>query len=206
MQFSPKNIAVAVSGGGRSLENLILKQKDQRYRVTAVISSNTNCRGCDIAKEHGIDLLCLDFSKENFEATEVQLYKWLEPKKIEIIALAGFLKKFPLRSSWENKIINIHPALLPKFGGKGMYGNNVHKAVISKNEKESGATIHYVNKVYDQGKIIARTVVKIDQNDDYKKLADKVFEAECKLYPEVIDNLLNETLPLEGESIKEYKV
>lgn len=205
-------IAVAVSGGGRSLENLVRKQQDHRYIVAGVISSRKDCKAVEFAQTQGLALFTADFSNavsntgSNTLANKVEtdLFQWLETQNISLIALAGFLKKFPLRNSWNNRIINIHPALLPNYGGKGMYGDRVHKAVIAAKEKTSGATIHFVTEDYDDGNILARVKVSLDETENDKSLAEKVFEAECKLYPMAIDSLITGEIPLPNGSVKEY--
>ena len=113
--------------------------------------------------------------------------------KPDLIVLAGFLLKFPenIITAFPDKIINVHPALLPKYGGKGMYGSNVHKAVVANNEKESGITIHYVNEHYDEGNIIFQASTHVVTSDSYKDVAAKIHVLEQKHFPLVIEQLLN---------------
>lgn len=130
------------------------------------------------------------FDKNEFYKTDhvVDLLKNLQ---IDLIVLAGYMWLIPqnLLKAFPNKIINIHPALLPKYGGKGMYGMNVHNAVIDANEKESGITIHYVNEKYDEGQIIAQYKCAIDENETPERLAKKIHELEHIFYPKVIETL-----------------
>ncbi len=158
MPHSPINskIAVAVSGGGRSLENLLRLQQEYGYSVEAVIASCPDCRAVEIAKNANLDVFVGDFSTS--EISDV-LFDWIEERAIGLVVLAGFLKRFPTPKNWNNQIINIHPSLLPKHGGKGMYGSNVHKAVVANGDSQSGATVHFVNQVYDDGKIISQITV-----------------------------------------------
>ena len=129
-----------------------------------------------------------------FEEKEISGKVFDELKKInpELIILAGFLKKIPpsYLSFFKNKIINIHPSLLPKYGGKGMYGSNIHKKVIQNKESESGITIHYVSKEYDAGKIIFQKKIKIDKNDTPKKLEEKIHKLEYEYFPKIVESLL----------------
>ena len=130
------------------------------------------------------------FSKEDFSGDKVlQKLKNIQP---DLIILAGFLLKFPQNciEAFPNKIINIHPALLPKFGGKGMYGMNVHRAVVENTESETGITIHYVNENYDEGNIIFQKSVPLLGNETPEEVAAKVYELEQKWFPEVIENIL----------------
>ncbi|MFW7380111.1 MAG: phosphoribosylglycinamide formyltransferase [Oligoflexus sp.] len=189
-------IAVAISGKGRTLSNLLKEQEHHAYRVAGVISSSPNCAGNTIAKEAGIPIFVGDFSKG---LCADDLYTWLQQLHIQWIALAGFLKIFPLLPGFQNRIVNIHPALLPKFGGPGMYGMRVHQAVHQAMEQQSGATIHFVSEKYDEGPIIAQIPVNISGLSP-EAIADKVFQAECQLYPKVLDGLIKGSLPLHDES------
>lgn len=130
-------------------------------------------------------------NREQF-SNEKYIIEELEKKQIDLLVLAGFLKKIPdyLIRHYPNKIINIHPALLPKYGGKGMYGAHVHEAVLAANEKESGITIHYVNEHYDEGKIILQKKCSVSPNEDVESLAQKVHELEHKWYPLAIERIL----------------
>jgi folate-dependent phosphoribosylglycinamide formyltransferase PurN len=190
-----KKIAVALSGSGRTLHNLLQMKKNFSYDIAAVIASSPHCLGVNIARKHDLPLFIADFGTKAASDLGDRLYEWLRERQISWIVLAGFLKKFPLRSDWTGRIINIHPALLPKFGGQGMYGNNVHKAVLRAKELETGATVHFVNEVYDDGEALAQIVVKVDREDTVESLASRVFAAECQLYPKVIDQLITGELP-----------
>lgn len=190
----PQNhkLVVALSGRGRTLENLLECSEKYGYEIAGVVSSNPTCRGAEIAKEIEVPLFVGDFDKD--KTIKTKLYKWLIEIDPALIVLGGFVKVWPMDKAWAKKIINIHPALLPKFGGKGMYGHHVHKAVISSKDSVSGATVHFVDKDYDTGDIIAQ--VKVDVGSaDAQTLADRVFQYECYLYPRVIEGLLNGKLP-----------
>ena len=189
-----KRVAVGVSGGGRSLENF-LKVPASAYRIAAVIASRPDCRAVEIAKKAGLPVFVGDFGAAKRQETADALYAWLDAERIDWIALAGFLKIFPVRPDWATRVVNIHPALLPKFGGKGMYGDHVHAAVLKSGDKKSGATVHYVDERYDEGKIIAQAEVDVRPEDTVDALAARVFEAECLLYPRILGDLVSGRKP-----------
>ncbi len=199
---SKKKICVCISGGGRSLSNLLAQDPSiSHWNVAAVISSSTQCGGNDIARAANLPLLICDFSKSNAEKAKDQVARFVSDHKIDWIVLAGFLKMFPALTSFEGRVINIHPALLPKFGGHGMYGHHVHKAVIEAKEKKSGASVHFVNSKYDEGAVISQIKVDVTANDTPESLATRVFKAECLLLPITITALVKGDLPLPGNEI-----
>lgn len=193
-------IAVAVSGGGRSLANFLARQAEpaMRYEVGAVIASRPDCKAVMIANDHRLPLFVGNFAPAQRAHTATELVSWLESHGIAWVALAGFLKIYPVTRGWEGRVVNIHPALLPAFGGKGMYGDRVHDAVIGAAARESGATVHFVNDHYDEGAAIAQIVVPVHPGDDAHTLADRVFAAECRLYPDVMSRLIGGELPRSG--------
>ena len=198
MSLNIKNklkIAVGVSGGGRSLANLIEKQSKLFYDVALVFSSSPNIGANAIAKNAQLPLLVEDFSAKNQARASENLYRALVEHKIDLVVLAGFLKLLPLNSDWPGQIINIHPALLPKYGGKGMHGHYVHEAVLAAHEKESGASVHFVNARYDEGQVIAQSRVAVSAGETVASLAAKVFASECSLLPWVIGELAQNRLP-----------
>lgn len=179
-------IAVFISGRGSNLNSIIQYFNINRNLVSIelVVTNTFKALGLEIAKNNSIDTYVLDETN-----TYNKLYETLSLKKVDLIVLAGFLKKIPdfLIDKFENRIINIHPALLPAFGGKGMYGDNVHKAVFEKSCKVSGVTVHFVNKIYDEGIIIAQEAVQISDINDYHEIAERVLKIEHKLLPQVIE-------------------
>ena len=200
---SPR-IAVAISGSGRSLENLT-RHQNNGYEVAAVISSSTSCPGFAIARSLALPIFVADFRHmpSGGEGAEI-LFAWLAQHQIKLVALAGFLKPFPCRKDWNNRVINIHPAQLPKFGGKGMYGMKVHRAVLAAGERESGATIHFVNEIYDSGAIIAQSKIAITAQDTTESLANRVFISECQMYPVDITEILTGKLPFADGKIRHF--
>jgi phosphoribosylglycinamide formyltransferase-1 len=184
-----KKIVIFASGSGTNAENIVLYfNKIEVAKVIYIFSNNANAKVLERAKN--LNIPTEFFSKEDFSGDKVlQKLKNIQP---DLIILAGFLLKFPQNciEAFPNKIINIHPALLPKFGGKGMYGMNVHRAVVENNESETGITIHYVNENYDEGNIIFQKSVPLLGNETPEEVAAKVYELEQKWFPEVIENIL----------------
>ncbi len=182
-------IAVFVSGRGSNLRAILEKVPASKIKVAAIVSDKADCPAFSIAEEWGINTFSVSQNeKENF-ITYSFLIEKLKNENVELIVLAGFLKKIPdeLIDSFHNRIINIHPALLPLFGGRGMYGINVHRAVFDSNVKVSGATIHFVNKIYDSGLIIAQRAVGIDDAETPEEIAARVLKVEHELLPFVVE-------------------
>lgn len=183
-------IAVFVSGRGsnlKAIQNSLLTQKFNA-EIRAVISDKLNCGAFDFANEQKICTYSVSNLKKSGYLNYDELLYHFEQLGINFIVLAGFLKKIPnnLIKKYPYKIINIHPALLPKFGGKGMYGINVHRAVFESGEKYSGATVHFVNEIYDNGLIIEQRKVDIANAKSPEEIAKMVLEIEHKLLPSVI--------------------
>ena len=187
---SPKNLVLFASGSGSNVENIATYFRDDpRIRVTGVLCNNPGAGVVQRCKRLGLPLFC--FNRPAFQQLDgiLQLLRGLEP---DLIVLAGFLWKIPeaMVRDFPEKIINIHPALLPRFGGKGMYGMHVHRAVIEKGEKESGITVHFVNEAYDEGAIILQKKVAIAEGETAESLAGKIHQLEYRHYPQAISNLL----------------
>lgn len=184
-----KNILLFASGSGTNAENIILHfNKTNLAKVVAVFSNNPNAKVLERAKNLNVESFV--FSREDFSA-ETVLNKVHEYKPA-LIVLAGFLWKFPqnIIEAYPNKIINIHPALLPKYGGKGMYGMNVHKAVLENKELETGITIHYIDEHYDEGDIIFQKSVSVKDCNSPEGIASKIHQLEQDFFPKIIQQLL----------------
>ena len=184
------NIAVFVSGRGSNLQAIINSQKEQlKFEVKAVISDKLSCPAFEIAGNNSIPAYSVG-SKEGFIGYPL-LSEIFDKQKIELIVLAGFLKLIPdsFVNKYPNRIINIHPALLPSFGGAGMFGLNVHKAVFESSAKVSGATVHFVDLTYDTGKIIAQRCVDISDVKSPEEIAERVLKIEHEILPYVINKL-----------------
>ena len=188
-----KNIAIFASGNGSNTENICcFFQKSSDINVVLICSNNKDAYVVKIAKKLDIPLFL--FTKKGLE-NFFKLEKVLKKNRIDFIILAGFLLKIPKKmlENYPNKVINIHPALLPKYGGKGMYGNNVHKAVLEKKEIESGITIHFVNNKYDDGEIIFQTKCKVKKTDSIESLGRKIQKLEREFFPKTIEGVIKNT-------------
>ena len=186
------NIAIFASGNGTNAEEIIKYFKDHNtIRVALILSNNPGAYVLTRAKNHQIPHYV--FSREQLYKTRA-VAEILKLNGIDFIVLAGFMWLVPeyLVKSYPNKMVNIHPALLPKYGGKGMYGDRVHEAVVANKEKESGITIHWVNEKYDEGNIIFQARCKVAPGDTPRDVAAKVHKLEYEYYPKVIEKLIME--------------
>ncbi|MGB2304956.1 MAG: phosphoribosylglycinamide formyltransferase [Flavobacteriaceae bacterium] len=184
-----KKIVILASGNGSNAEKIIRRfHSSSEVNVLSILSNNRQAGVFDKAKSFGIPCLWVD---KNFFKSE-QFLSLMSAFNPDLIVLAGFLWKIPeaLVQNFPQKIINIHPSLLPKYGGKGMYGAHVHQAVKDSGDDHSGITIHYVNEYYDQGAVIFQAKVKIDVTDGVVAIAEKVHQLEHKHFPEVIEKIL----------------
>jgi phosphoribosylglycinamide formyltransferase-1 len=189
-----KRIAIFASGAGSNSEQLILRFKNSSSIQVALIVCNKSEAGVlHLAKKHHVNTLLLEKEKFFRGDSYIPLFEEL---KIDWIVLAGFLWKIPaaLIAHWPQRIINIHPALLPKYGGKGMFGAHVHKAVLEASEKESGITIHYVDEHYDHGATIFQATCSVEPTDTVASLSQRIHTLEHKYYPQVVEELLLNTL------------
>lgn len=202
---NPLKLAVMVSGSGSNLQAIIdrfhREDKDTRtVSVVLVISDREGAYGLERARNAGIDTIVIapsDYSgSDAFGEKLIETYKRYE---IEYIVLAGYLKMIPANvvKCYRNRIINIHPALLPLFGGKGMYGIRVHRAVLESGMKVSGASIHFVDEIYDHGPIIAQRTVPVYSDDTPESLAARVLEVEHRLLPDAIELIASESVSIE---------
>ena len=188
-----KKIVIFASGSGSNAEKIILHFKNNcQAIVVAVFTNNLHAKVLEKANQ-------LQVSTEVFNKTELSdgtILNKINKIKPDLIVLAGFLLKFPeqIIKQYPNKIINIHPALLPNYGGKGMYGMNVHQAVLENKEIETGITIHYVNENYDEGNIIFQQRVSLSETDTPESVAAKIHTLEQHYFPEVIEKLLTSNL------------
>ena len=185
-----KRIAIFASGSGSNAENIITYfQKDKKAKVVLILSNNPKALVLKRANRLGVQNLV--FNKHQLNDS-----KWAieNLNNIDLIVLAGFLWKFPehLLEMYKNKVVNVHPSLLPKYGGKGMYGMHVHDAVVNNKETESGITIHYVNEHYDEGAIIFQAKCIINSKDTPTDVAAKIHKLEMRYFPEVIQQILSE--------------
>ncbi len=192
-------LAVFVSGRGSNLHSIVdkIKSGTLRAEVVAVVSNKKDCKAIEYASNENISTYIVN-NKSNDDSyiDYSSLIKTLSEQKVDLIVLAGFLKKIPdeLIKEFRNRIINIHPALLPLFGGKGMYGMNVHKAVFNSSNKVSGATVHFVDEIYDNGKIIEQQTVDISDVKSPEEIAQRVLKIEHSLLPNVIKKFVEKKI------------
>ncbi|WP_276168744.1 phosphoribosylglycinamide formyltransferase [Zobellia alginiliquefaciens] len=185
-----KNIVLFASGSGSNVENIVeYFQGNPEVHISAVLSNKTQAKVLDRCNRLKINGLY--FNRNAFYETDCVL-NILKSLKPDLIVLAGFLWKVPenLVANFPDKIVNIHPALLPKYGGKGMYGNKVHEAVRANNETETGITIHYINENYDEGAVIRQVKTAVSSEDSSDDIAKKVHALEYEYFPKVIAQLL----------------
>lgn len=185
-----KKIVIFASGSGTNAENIIKHFKSTNTgTVVSVFTNNPNAKVIERAKNFQVPTEI--FTREELIGGKVlQKINTLQP---DLIVLAGFLLKFPenIVAEYPDKIINVHPALLPKYGGKGMYGMNVHKAIVENKEKETGISIHYVNEHYDEGNIIFQKEVLLSGMETPDEVASKIHELEQQYFPSIVEQILN---------------
>lgn len=187
-----KRVAVFASGSGTNFQQICeyFNQKNNDIKIELLIVNKKNAYVLERAKQ--LNVKSVYFNREDFYSSD-KVVECLKENQIDFIVLAGFLWLIPdnILKEYPNKIINIHPALLPKYGGKGMHGHHVHEAVIAAKEPESGITIHYVNEKYDEGNIIFQAKCSITPEDTADSLAEKIHLLEKEHFPKVIDSLLS---------------
>ena len=185
------NIAIFASGSGTNAENIIKYfSTSKNHSISFVISNKKNAFVLERARRLSVKPI---FSTKEELNNKGFMLSLLKENNIELIVLAGYLKLIPefLIEAYPNKIVNIHPALLPKYGGKGMYGMNVHKAVVENKEKETGITVHYVNAKYDDGQIIDQFKCQLVNSDTPDSVAEKIHQLEMDNFPQIIENILS---------------
>ncbi|HTJ49209.1 MAG TPA: phosphoribosylglycinamide formyltransferase [Cyclobacteriaceae bacterium] len=185
------NVAIFASGSGSNAEQIFTHFKNHPSITVSVLLSN-NAQAFVLERAHKFNIPTKVFTKQQFRESEIVL-EWLRDADITHVVLAGFLWLVPdyLIKAFPNKIINIHPALLPKFGGAGMYGMKVHQAIKDKGESETGITIHEVNEHYDEGKILFQASCKVEPHDTPEQIANKVHQLEYAHYPTVIEKWIS---------------
>ncbi len=194
-------VVVFASGKGSNLQNLIdvSKNSENLFKVVGVISNNKNSNALTISENEkivGFNFTVMQFlSEEDFSNAILNELKKLN---CDLIVLAGYMKKVPTKiiSNYQNRIINIHPALLPNFGGEGMFGEFVHKAVLESKNKVTGATVHFVNEDYDKGEIILQEKIPVLDNDTTESLAKRVLEVEHRILPKAVIMIANDKIRL----------
>jgi len=188
----PVHLGVLLSGSGRTLQNLLDRIEDGSLpaRVEVVVSSHPEAHGLERARRKGIPAQAVPYGDfpdaDSFSGAVTEV---LRRHPIDLVVMAGFIRKYLFPSEFEGRVLNIHPALLPKFGGRGFYGHKVHEAVLAAGEKESGCTVHFADHRYDRGPVVLQKRVPVLPGDTPQSLAERVFQAECEAYPEAIRQL-----------------
>jgi phosphoribosylglycinamide formyltransferase 1 len=201
----PFRIAVLISGGGTTLRNFIEKIAAGRLpvEIALVISSSAKSRGLQYAEQAGIPQMVVawnsfagqeDFSRAIFDACR--------QKQVDLVVMGGFLKRVIIPDDFLDRVINIHPALIPAFCGQGYYGHHVHEAVLDYGAKLSGCTVHFADNQYDHGPVILQKAVPVLDDDTPDTLAARVFEAECEAYPEALRQIAEGRVTLEGRRVR----
>lgn len=173
-------LGVLLSGAGRTLQNLLDRIADGRLRATiaGVAADRPEAFGLQRAMEHGLETRTI--------SEPSSLWSWLLELDVDLVVLGGYLRMLPIVPEFEGRVLNIHPSLLPKYGGKGMHGERVHAAVLKAGETESGCTAHLCNENYDEGRILVQARVPVLPHDTPSSLAQRVFAAECEIFPAAI--------------------
>ncbi len=195
---APLRLAVLISGGGTSLANLIDRVRDGRLsgvEIVAVVSSRSAVGGVAIAEQAGIPVRVIPRSAAPDAASlSTAIGDVCDRVRAELVVMAGFLRLWRIPGAYRDRVLNMHPALLPRFGGRGMYGLRVHEAVLAAGEHESGCTVHVADDEYDHGPIVAQRRVPVRLDDTPESLAARVMAAERELYPEVIQSVASDGL------------
>jgi formyltetrahydrofolate-dependent phosphoribosylglycinamide formyltransferase len=183
----PLRLGVLFSGGGRTLENIAggIARGDLAATIPLAISSHAQAGGIARCERLGIPCEILDY-RELGERFQEALLQTIAANDIDLVLLAGFIRPFPIGPEYEGRVLNIHPALLPSFGGRGFYGHHVHEAVLASGARFSGCTVHFVTAEYDSGPIVVQRIVPVEDDDTPDTLAARVFDEECLAYPEAI--------------------
>ena len=182
-------LGVCISGGGTTLANFLdqITLGSLPAEVPLVIASRADCRGVDRSRAAG--LRCEIVPRKSFSdvaAFSERIFALCREARVDLVTLAGFLSLIEIPIDFENRVMNVHPALIPAFCGEGYYGHKVHEAVITRGAKVSGCTVHFADNHYDHGPIIAQSAVEVAEDDTPDSLAARVFEAECQTYPEAL--------------------
>lgn len=183
-------VGVLISGGGTTLQNFLDKIRAGKLsaEIVVAISSRPNVKGLERARLAGIDRFVVNRKDHaGVESFSDAITEILDRYSVELVALAGFLSFYKIPRKYLGRVMNIHPALLPKFGGEGFFGDTVHKAVLESGASESGCTVHFADNVYDHGPIIVQQRVPVFKDDTVETLRKRVFEQECVAYPQAVN-------------------
>jgi phosphoribosylglycinamide formyltransferase 1 len=201
----PLAVAVLISGTGRSLENMLQRIDAGKLHcdIRLVISSTPRAKGLQFAEKAGIPLAVIQ--RQEFPTQDEfsqAVFDRVREAGADLTVLAGYLKRLTIPADFTNRVVNIHPALVPSFCGEGFYGHHVHQAVLDYGVKLSGCTVHYVDNQYDHGPVILQMTVPVLDNDTPDSLADRVFAAECEAYPEALQRIAEGRVRVEGRRVR----
>ena len=201
MTQSPLQLALLISGGGRTLVNIEqrIRAGSLNAKVRAVICSRGDAKGIERASELDLPIIVLEKRALSSEAFQDGITEAVD--SCDLVCMAGFLSMWRVPDKWLGRVINIHPALLPDFGGPGMYGDRVHQAVLEAGKTETGCTVHFCDNEYDNGPIILQRKVPVKPGDTPDTLAARVFEQECIAYPEAIALFAEHRISLKGSDV-----
>lgn len=203
-QGKPLRLGVMISGGGRSLANLIkvIDKGALNARIAVAITSLSKIRGVEIARKAGLPVeMIRKQDHADVESFSRSIADTLDRYGVQLAVQAGWMCYWQIPPRWAGRVMNIHPALLPKFGGAGFYGHHVHEAVIAAGETESGCTVHFATDEYDAGPIILQRVIDVRPDDTPDTLSDRVFEQECIAYPIAIRLFAENRLRIQGDHV-----
>jgi len=202
---TPINLAVLLSGGGTTLQNILdrIDAGTLDAKVSVVISSRADAYGLERARARNIPAVVISSRKhKDFESLSAAIADELEKHPVDLVVMAGFLCLFRMPEKFIGRAMNIHPALIPAFCGKGYYGHRVHEAVLEYGVKVSGCTVHFADNEYDHGPVILQKTVPVLDDDTPETLAARVFEKECEAYPEAIQLFAERRLKIEGRKVR----
>lgn len=200
----PVRLGVLISGGGTTLANFLeaISSGQLEAEIAVVIASRPNCGGVQRAEEHGLP--CVVHSRREYAEVETfseAVFETLREQKVELVLLAGFLSLVRIPEDFGGRVLNIHPSLIPAFCGKGWFGHHVHEGVLARGAQFSGCTVHLADNEYDHGPIVLQDVVPVHDEDTAATLAARVFEAECRAYPEAVRRYISGELTRRGNRI-----
>ena len=201
----PLRLAVFISGTGRTLKNILdrIDAGQLTAEVCLVIASTPNARGLQFAEKAGVPIQMIerkDFdSRDEYSET---MFQFCRQARVDLVVLGGFVKLLTLPEDFENRVLNIHPSLIPSFSGKGFYGHHVHEAVLKYGVKLSGCTVHFVDNQYDRGPVILQRAVPVLDDDTPYTLNDRVFEAECEGFPDALQLIATGRITLDGRKVR----
>ena len=206
----PLRLGVLLSGGGRTLMNILDEIAAGRLDAeVAVVIASRPCKGIQRAERAGLDVRLVEYKSfkgaggaADTKAYSARIAEILDAAGVNLVVQAGFLSLWEIPAQYDGRVMNIHPALLPSFGGLGMYGHHVHEAVLAAGCKVSGCTVHFVTNEYDKGPIIIQRAVEVVEGDDADSLAARVFEQECLAYPAAIGLFAAGRLSIEGNTVR----